>query len=491
MKAWIKKNKEMTMTIICAIFIIIGFFFDWRGDHQLAIIAYLLACVIGGLQSFKNAWHDLVDEHKLNVDILMILAAAGACMIGHWVEGALLIFIFSLAESLESMAMARTTDSISALMHVTPDVARLVKDDGEISEVPTKSLKIGDTVQVRKGESVPIDGTLLSDIAILNEVPITGESLPVTKEKGDEIVGGTINEDEVLLMRVSVTDQDTLFAKIIRMVEEAQNAPSKTDSYIQSIENTYVKVVLIVVPLFILLMPWVTDWSYYQSFYRGMVLLTVASPCALVASSAPANLSAISRASKNGVLFKGGEVIDRVAEINMTVFDKTGTLTKGQPEVVDTLYRSGADQKVIEQIVKSAESTSTHPIAQAFMAHLEHVQTVDFEAMQDITGKGFAIKYVGDDWRVGNRHFAFEGEDIDLPSDIETAIHRLESEGKSIIFVTKNHSFQAAYALADQLKSDSRATIEALHELDIHSVMLTDWRRRENGDTHCSSAQYR
>lgn len=473
---WIKKNKEMTMTIISAILIILGLVIDRQGNHSVAVVTYILAFIIGGWHSFKNAFDDLFRKKKLNVDVLMILAAIGACIIGYWIEGALLIFIFSLAESLETMAMARTTESISALMKVTPDIARLVQADGEIIEVPTQDLKIGDTLQVRKGEAVPIDGQLLREVATLNEAAITGEPLPVTKVKGDAIVGGTINEDNAFTMSVAVENEDTLFSKIIRMVEEAQNAPSKTDSYIQSIENTYVKVVLVAVPLFIILMPFILNWSWEQSFYRGMVLLTVASPCALVASSAPANLSAISRASKNGILFKGGEVIDRVAEIDAVVFDKTGTLTKGQPEVVNELFHDQANQELIKEIVKSAEMTSTHPIAQAFIQYLSDTPDISLSHLEDITGKGFKVLHDGQEWRIGNRLFAFEEEQIpaeQIASAEVAQIQEWEAEGKTVIFISKHLEFQAAFALADQLKEDSLQTIQALHELDIQTIMLT------------------
>lgn len=474
MKTWMNKNREMTMTIICALLIVMGLILEASQAHLWGIASYTAAFITGGWYSFNNAMNDLIKKKKLNVDILMILAAMGACIIGHWVEGALLIFIFSLAESLENMALARSTESISALMHITPDTARLVKENGEIEEVATQNLIIGDTIQVRKGESVPIDGTLISDIAVLNEAAITGEPLPVTKEKGDEIVGGTINDDQAFLMQVAVENNNTLFAKIIRMVDEAQNAPSKTDTYIQSIEDIYVKIVLIAVPLFILLMPFIMGWTLEQSFYRGMVLLTVASPCALVASSAPANLSAISRASKNGILFKGGEVIDRVAEINAVVFDKTGTLTKGQPEVVNALYSNGADIALTQQIVKTAERSSTHPIAKAFMDHLDQTATIELDDLIDMTGKGFAIRLGSDEWKIGNYLFAFGDEPYNpLTKEEGQAIHEWQAEGKTVIFVSTNGCLQAAFALADQLKADSKKTIQALHNLGIQSIMLT------------------
>lgn len=473
MKLWIKENVEMTLTIISGILIVIGFILNSQ-EVSIAIPIFITAFIIGGYHSFLNAYQELIVEKKLTVDILMILAAIGASIIGYWMEGALLIFIFSLAESLEAMSLAKTSEAISELLKVTPDTARMYQADGSIHEVDTTRLKVGDRLQVRKGESIPIDGFLEAEVAVINEAAITGEPLAVTKNRGAEVIGGTINEEEAFDMVVSVEDQDTLFSKIIRMVEEAQDSPSKTDSIIQRIEDTYVKVVLLSVPLFIVVMPLVFQWSWEEAFYRGMVLLTVASPCALVASVAPANLSTISRAAKNGILFKGGDVIDHAADINAVVFDKTGTLTEGKPEVMNSFYHDYADKVLIDQLVKSAETSSTHPIATAFLEAMPEVETVEVTHLRDLTGKGFTFEYEDKNWRIGNRKFALEHADgSGLTAKESERLSQLEAEGKTIIFVSCEDEFKAAYALADKLKADAKETIDLLHELGIQTVMLT------------------
>lgn len=470
---WIKQNNEMTLTIISGVMIVIGFILNAQ-NFDLAVPIFITAFIIGGYYSFLNAYRDLVHEKKLNVDVLMIAAAIGASIIGYWAEGALLIFIFSLAESLEAMSMAKTSEAITELMRVTPNVARKYTEEGSIEEVDTSDLKVGDRLQVRKGEAIPIDGTLEAEAAVVNEAAITGEPLAVTKYRGDEVIGGTINEEAAFDMIVTVEDQNTLFSKIIRMVEEAQESPSKTDSKIQQIEDTYVKIVLLAVPLFILLMPLLFNWSFEESFYRGMVLLTVASPCALVASVAPANLSAISRSARNGILFKGGDVIDYTSDVKAVVFDKTGTLTKGQPEVVDSFYHHDQDKALIDQLVISAETSSTHPIATAFLNVYPHIAPVTLEELKDITGKGFEFKYKGNIWRVGNRAFALNENGQSVISETENKqIIQKEHEGKTVIFVSKEGQFQAFYALADQLKPDAKRTIDLLHELGVQTVMLT------------------
>lgn len=470
---WIKENNEMTLTIISGLMIIIGFILNTQ-NSGLAIPLFILAFILGGYYSFLNAYHDLVDEKKLNVDVLMIAAAVGASIIGYWAEGALLIFIFSLAESLEAMSLAKTSEAITELMKVTPNTARKYTEEGTILEVETTELKVGDRLQVRKGEAIPIDGILENTAAVVNEAAITGEPLAVTKYQGDEVIGGTINEEAAFDMVVTVEDQNTLFSKIIRMVEEAQDSPSKTDSKIQQIEDTYVKIVLLFVPLFILLMPLVFHWTFEESFYRGMVLLTVASPCALVASVAPANLSAISRSARNGILFKGGEVMERTTDVKAVVFDKTGTLTKGQPEVVESFYHKDEDKELIDQLVISAETSSTHPIATAFLKAYPKVTPLAIDELEDITGKGFEFKYEGATWRIGNRPFALNEDRKSAILEAENErILQNESQGKTVIFVSKEGQFQAFYALADQLKPDAKHTIQLLHDLDVQTVMLT------------------
>lgn len=470
---WIKKNTEMTLTIISGVLIVLGFVFQYQGA-ALEVPTFITAFIIGGYFSFLSAYDDLFRKKKLSVDILMILAAVGASIIGYWMEGALLIFIFSLAESLEAMSLAKTSEAITELMKVTPEIARKYEEDDSIIEVNTKELKVGDRIQVRKGESIPIDGQLESELAVINEASITGEPLAVTKNTGAEIIGGTINEETAFDMVVTVEDKDTLFSKIIRMVEEAQDSPSKADSRIQQIEDRYVKIVLLAVPIFIIAMPLIFGWTWEESFYRGMVLLTVASPCALVASVAPANLSTISRSAKNGILFKGGDVIDRTTDVKAVIFDKTGTLTEGKPEVVNSMYHDDSQEYLIDQLVVSAESSSTHPIAAAFLKDFPQVEVIDLENLEDITGKGFAFDYKGDYWRVGNRKFALKEENqIIITAEENKNILQKEAQGNTVIFVSKNGSFQASYALADQLKPNAKKTIELLHELDIQTVMLT------------------
>lgn len=434
-------------------------------------LTYIAAFLIGGYYSAKSGLVELFRDKHLNVDVLMILAAIGASLIGYWMEAALLIFIFSLAGSMETMARERSRNAISELMNLTPEEARRYKADGAIEVVPTKDLKIGDILQVPRGATIPIDGTLAVGFGVINESSVTGESVPVEKTSGAEVIGGTINEGGLIDIEVAVEDDATLFSKIIRLVDEAQSRPSKTASYIEGIEDTYVKVVLIGVPLFILAVYFLLGWSMEESFYRGMVLLTVASPCALVASAAPATLSAISRAAKKGMVFKGGQAIDNVNQLKAIIFDKTGTLTVGKPEVVDAAYVNEDVRDMVDGVVKAAEFGSTHPIASAILRYLKETSKIEVDAIADITGKGFEVTYEGDVWKIGKRTYATEN--ASLNAVISDKTEKLEAQGNTVIFVSRNDEVLAYYSLEDSLKPESRMAVERLNSMGIQTIMVS------------------
>ena len=470
---WMKTNMEMTLTIISGILIVLGFILDRIGNHPLAMGTFILAFLIGGYFSAKSAWQELVHDRHLSVDVLMILAAIGAAIVGYWAEGALLIFIFSLAESLEVMAMAKSRQAIEALMSLTPDVALKYQADGSIVEVATSDLLIGDTIQVRKGEAVPIDGKLLSDHAVINEASITGEPIPATKYRHDEVIGATINEENSFDMEVTTENDNTLFSKIIKMVETAQNNPSKVDSFIQGIEDNYVKIVLIAVPLFILVAPYIFGWSWGYAFYRGMVLLTVVSPCALVASAAPTNLSAISRAAKNDIIVKGADTLEQLSDIQAVVFDKTGTLTIGKPQVDQAEFIDNGYRDAAIDVLVSAESKSSHPIAQAIVQHFEKRDTLGHLLVNDVTGKGLEVIDNRLKWFIGSKQFISESLKTPIPQDILDHCDQLQSQGATVIYISREFEYMGYVALKDALKTESVQAIQELHQHGIHTVMLT------------------
>ena len=467
------KNKAMIATTISGILIILGIVLQWQNFDTAAAIIFVLSFIIGGYKQAKEGFIDTVENKHLNVDILMVLAAVGASLIGYWMEGALLIFIFSLSGSLEEYATDKSTQAITALMNIVPEIAKRINPDGSIEDVAVKDLKVGDTLMVPKGASIPIDGTIASGLGLIDEAAISGESVPVEKTVGDDIFGSTINLSEALTMTVSKESKDTLFAKIIRMVEEAQKTPSKTASFINRIENTYVKIVLVFVPVMIAVFYFLLDWGWNESFYRGMVLLTVASPCALVASATPAVLSAISNAAKRGILFKGGIAIENFSAMDCIAFDKTGTLTEGKPVVTEANYLAGTDEKHIMSVVYALEHSSTHPIASALVQHLETKEYVknQMDSIQDLTGFGLAGEAFGSKWKIGKKTFVVSDE-LNEPSFVKEAF-ALQNEGKTVIYVSQDDKVVAYYALLDTPKSEAKDMIAFFKANGVHTIMIT------------------
>ena len=463
----------MIATTISGILIILGIVLQWQNFDTAAAIIFVLSFIIGGYKQAKEGFIDTVENKHLNVDILMVLAAVSASLIGYWMEGALLIFIFSLSGSLEEYATDKSTQAITALMNIVPEIAKRINPDGSIEDVAVKDLKVGDTLMVPKGASIPIDGTIASGLGLIDEAAISGESVPVEKTVGDDIFGSTINLSEALTMTVSKESKDTLFAKIIRMVEEAQKTPSKTASFINRIENTYVKIVLVFVPVMIAVFYFLLDWGWNESFYRGMVLLTVASPCALMASATPAVLSAISNAAKRGILFKGGIAIENFSAMDCIAFDKTGTLTEGKPVVTEANYLAGTDEKHIMSVVYALEHSSTHPIASALVQHLDtkEYEKSQMDSIQDLTGFGLAGEAFGSKWKIGKKTFVVTDE-LNEPTFVKDAF-ALQNEGKTVIYVSQDDKVVAYYALLDTPKSEAKDMIAFFKANGVHTIMIT------------------
>lgn len=384
MLKYLFNNREGQFLIVGTILMILGFILSFSGSSASQFVFYGAMFFLGFFAT-KDAIQETFEDRSPNVDLLMILAALGAALIRYESEGAALLFIFAAAEMLEHYASDKTTSAIEELMSFVPETAERLLDNGETETVLTSELHVGDRVLVSKGEQVPIDGTIDRNTSI-NEAALTGESVPVDKQEGDEAYAGTINEGHAFVLTVSASSDETVFSNIIRMVDEAQNRPSRISQTIDRIESKYVISVLIVVPIFILVLYGLLNYSFQDAFYRGMVLLTVASPCALVASATPATLSAISNGAKNGVLFKGGAAMEAFSTMDRLYTDKTGTITLGEFKVVD--YQL-SDEDLAEVVYM--EQQSTHPIAVGIVNSFKDIsldQVNKDEPVEEIAGSG-------------------------------------------------------------------------------------------------------
>ena len=322
-----------------------------------------------------------------NSHILMGLAAIGASLMGNFWEGTLLILIFSGAHFLEDYAEGRSKREITKLLEMNPTTARLILPDGSTKNVDVSELKVGDQLQVLNGDQVPIDGVILSGSTSIDESSINGESIPKEKYKGDAVFGSTINGTGSFTMKVTKENEDTVFSKILQLVNQNQDNQTKAASIIQKFEPKYVTVVLIAIPLFMLLAPFLLDWTWSQSVYRGLVLLVAASPCALAAATVSATLSTTSNLAKKGVLSKGSSYLSQLADIKAIAFDKTGTLTKGKPEVTNYYFADSVNEENMIDIVVALEKESNHPLADAILRKFEQKNKLTIDVENQI-GKG-------------------------------------------------------------------------------------------------------
>ena len=408
-------------------------------------------------------------QHKFtpNSHILMGIAAIGASLIGSFWEGTLLVLIFSGAHFLEDYAEGRSKREITKLLEMNPTTARLIMLDGNTTIVDVKELKVGDQLQVLNGDQVPIDGVIVSGSTSIDESSINGESIPKEKTQGDGVFGSTINGTGTFTMEVTKETNDTVFSKILQLVNQNQENQTKASTIIQKFEPKYVKFVLITIPLVILIAPLLFDLTWSQSIYRGLVLLVAASPCALAAATVSVTLSATSNLAKRGVLSKGSAYLSQLADIQAIAFDKTGTLTKGKPEVTNYYFSDSVDEKNIIDIVVALEKESNHPLASAILNKFEPKNKLAIKVENQI-GRGLIGDYNGKTYRIG-KPTSFEAV-----SDDYTRLNKeWASEGNTVVYVSENEKVIGLIALMDIPSENAKATIEYFKKCGVHTTLIT------------------
>lgn len=484
----------------------------------LSVLLYIVAYAVGGWIKAKEGVETLVKDRDLDVNLLMIAAAVGAAAIGYWNEGAVLIFIFALSGALESYTTERSKKDISALMAMKPATALRI-ERGTMNEVPIDELAIGDLLLVRPGELIPADGTVVRGQSAVNQASITGESVPVDKMAGSGVFAGTLNGEGPLQIEVTKSAEDTVFAKIIRMVEEAETEVPDSQRFIKRLEAIYARVVVAATVLLLAVPPFVLSWSWDDTFYKAMVFLVVASPCALVSSIMPAMLSAISQSARRGILFKGGVHLENLAKTAVVAFDKTGTLTEGQPKVTDFISGEGYDRAELLTIAASVENMSRHPLAEAVVrqAEEEGLELRGVQESKSLTGWGIEGRVDGRLWRIGKSDGldaimdtdtadTASGHPITVPGahsvdetaagsqiasstaggnsqqpgmTAEDAAHwrevrtRLEAEGKTVSVILDGGKIAGMIALQDAVRPQAAAAVRKLKELGVTVAMLT------------------
>lgn len=468
----LKQHSELIAAIVAGIFILMAWRLEATNLTTASIIAYLTAFIIGGFAKAKEGILDTIENKSLNVEILMILAAIGSAIIGYWAEGAILIFIFALSGALETYAMNKSHREISSLMALQPEEAWLTRGGFAPIKVAVSELKLNDHILVKPGERIPADGVIFKGTSTVDEAAITGESMPVTKNEGAQVFAGTVNLNGVLTINVTKLSTDSLFQKIITLVQEAQSEKSPSQQFIERFEGVYVKAVLIAVALMMFLPHYLLGWDWTTTFYRAMVLLVVASPCAVVAAIMPATLAAISNGARNGILVKGGVHLERLSALQLLAVDKTGTLTQGTPVVTHFIVRDGLDEKQVLATLAGVESKSNHPLAQAIVqyAHHKHVHIPQNIDIEDVPGFGLKATYEGQHYIVGKPEFVGR-EEADAFAD--GALHTFGAQGETVIFMKDEQGIVALAAMKDVVRDEAKQAVAELKALGIDVIMLT------------------
>lgn len=464
-------HAELIAAAVSGILILAGWLLSKNGFEAASVISYLSAFVIGGFAKAKEGIEATIEDRELNVEMLMVFAAIGSAIIGYWAEGAILIFIFAVSGALETYTMNKSHKEISSLMELQPEEALLITSGGE-RRVRVSELVIGDAILVKPGERVPADGLIEKGESSIDQAAITGESIPVVKGLRNEVFAGTVNLTGAITVKVSKASNETLFHKIIQLVQSAQSEKSPSQLFIERFEGTYVKVVLAVVALMMAVPHFVLGWSWQESFYRAMILLVVASPCALVASIMPATLSAISNGARHGILVKGGVHLENLSNLNAIAFDKTGTLTKGKPEVTETIIGEGFTESELLWKAASIENQSNHPLAKAIVAFAKtrfDKEMIQPDKMEDMPGWGIAAEIGGESWKIGKPGFIGEGAAL-LGGELA---ERLAAEGNTLVFISVDGVPAGMLALKDVVREKTMAAIGELANEGVYTVMLT------------------
>lgn len=465
-------HMELIAALLSGLLIVSGWLLA-RYDWQLtSTLVFVCAYLIGGFAKAKEGIEDTISSKQLNVELLMVLAAIGSALIGYWVEGAILIFIFALSGAMERYTMDKSKRELSALMALQPEEAWKVTN-GQEERVSVAMLSVGDHLLIKPGERVPTDGIIIEGTTTIDESAITGESIPVSKSLTNEIYAGTVNMRGTIVMEMTKPSSETLFQKIIALVQSAQTEKSPSQQFIERFEGTYVKIVLLVVGVMLFAPHFLLSWSWTETFYRAMVLLVVASPCALVASVMPATLSAISMSARQGILFKGGVHLENLNKLKAIAFDKTGTLTRGKPEVSDLIVRDGMSIETLLLNTASLENYSNHPLAAAIVQYAKTYNVNELikpTQMEDIAGFGVQGIIDGTLWKVGKAEFVGLDEAEQFHEGIA---EQFSSAGKTTVFIKDELGIAGLITLKDTVREQSIEAIRALKSAGIHTIMLT------------------
>ncbi len=474
------RNPKVITSALSGVLLLVGFVAGRVGALEPVPLAlYVAAILIGGYYFGREAVEELIYEREVGIELLMSVAAVVATLLGQAGEGAMLVFLYSISEAAEGYTEEKTRSAVRALMDLTPKMA-LVRREGRETQIPVEELVVGDVFIVRPGQSLATDGEVIAGASSVNQAPVTGESVPVEKAAGDAVFAGSINGEGAIEVRATKTFADNTIARIIHMVEEAQEQKGKSQRFIERFGARYSPAVLLAGVLLAVVPPLVfgAEWATWIS--RATVFVVAAAPCALAISIPITLVASLGTGARNGVLIKGGLYVEELAKVKVVALDKTGTITRGEPEVTDVLPLPGrnADSAASarELVIAAAgvERRSQHPLAQAIQRHAETlgVPAAETENFRSLTGAGATARLVGGPVLYVGSPELFEGQ-LKAPLDgVAEEIGRLQAEGKTVVLVGDEKSAWGMIAIRDNIRPNARRAVEELHAAGVEKVVM-------------------
>jgi len=483
-RMYLFERRRTVLTIASGAFLTTAFLMPTLGIGGAAVTAaYALAILSGGFYIARSGWTALRTTRSLDMNALMSIAAIGAMTIGEWAEGATAMFLFALGNTLEALTMDRARQAIRKLVELAPKEATRIHGE-HADRIPVEQLQVGDLIEVKPGERVPMDGMVEQGSSTLNQAPITGESIPVDAHPGSAVYAGSINGQGALLVRVTKLARDNTLSRIVQMVQEAQARRAPAQRFVDTFARYYTPAVIALAAAIAVVPPLAFRAPFYTWFYRALVLLVISCPCALVISTPVAVVSAISNAARHGILVKGGMYLEAIARVRVVAFDKTGTLTKGQAAVTDVELLNphlslveavhGADHTPdrLLALAASIEAHSQHPIARAILEEAQRRKLALLPATdyQELTGHGAQAHINGHTYYMGN-HPLF-CEQVPHAEDICQRVSELEAEGKTTVLVGNVRDVLGLIAVADHVRETSADAVRSLAQLGIQRTVL-------------------
>lgn len=442
----------------------------WMQQDYAGMALAVVAIALSGLGVYRVGLKDLV-RLRLGIHALMAVAVTGAFLIGQWPEAAMVMALYVAAERIEDGAMDRARHAIRQLLQMAPATADVQQPNGSTLSLPVDQVPLGATVRIAPGAHVPLDGTVTHGSSSVNQAPITGESQLADKAAGDPLYAGSVNQQGELLMQVNTPPGDTLIARVVRAVEQAQASKAPIQRFVDRFAAIYTPVVFALAVLLALLAPPLMGWTWTQSTYQALALLVIACPCALVISTPVTVVSALTAAARRGILIKGGSALEAARGLRVVALDKTGTLTTGSPALVQWRALNGADADAVADVAWQLASRSEHPVSRAIAAGLPAAPHNGVQNLQALPGRGVQAEVGGQRWWLGNLRLMREQGLADAA--LEDALAQQERQGRTVTLLADAQAVRALFAVADPLRGHARQAIAELRALGVHPVVLS------------------